>query len=168
MPRRFLTWRTPRAIRLRLARRPRYWDLPHDCDARAAQVRGAPVTGAHHTLIGNETDLMLALTRGPVSVAIYSSLASFEGYAGGIFSDAKCEAVTERMLDHGVLAVGYGATAAGAPYWKIKNSWGDECGASSNHHRSRVRPLRVVVERVAPPRSTVACRGRESTLQAHS
>lgn len=46
----------------------------------------------------------------------------FQLYFGGIMS-GPCGA----MMDHGVLAVGYGEDK-GKKYWKVKNSWGTTWG----------------------------------------
>ena len=81
-----------------------FWDPPHKCLHNGSLPSGpGRVTAMHHTIPNNVTDLMLALTRGPVSVAIYSSLTTFTTYKGGIYSDKNCMSVTKKMLDHGVL-----------------------------------------------------------------
>ncbi|XP_044758253.1 procathepsin L-like [Coccinella septempunctata] len=59
---------------------------------------------------------------GPVSVAIESTT-ELQHYTEGVFFDRTC---TNR-LNHGVLAVGYGAEN-GQDYWLIKNSWGSSWG----------------------------------------
>ena len=55
-----------------------------------------------------------AVAAGPVSVAIEADQRSFQNYKSGTLSG-----VCGNKLDHGVLAVGYGAD-----YWIVKNSWG--------------------------------------------
>ena len=72
---------------------------------------------------GNQTALKMAVSRGPVSVAIEADTVIFQEYSGGIINSDKCG--TE--LDHGVLIVGYGEEDR-LPFWIVKNSWGREWG----------------------------------------
>jgi C1A family cysteine protease len=44
---------------------------------------------------------------------------SFQFYKSGVFNDPSCG----NNLDHGVAAVGYGATDDGDEYFKVRNSW---------------------------------------------
>jgi len=67
-------------------------------------------------------DMMSALMKQPVSIAIEADQASFQGYKSGVLTE-KCG----QQLDHAVAAVGYG-TANGQPYWKVRNSWGTVWG----------------------------------------
>jgi cathepsin L len=68
--------------------------------------------------------LMAAVAKGPVSVAIEADQYAFQGYNGGIITSG-----CGTRLDHGVLAVGYG-TDAGQEYFLVKNSWGASWGDS--------------------------------------
>jgi len=67
-------------------------------------------------------DLMAAVAKAPVSVAIEADQSGFQHYASGVFSGT-----CGTSLDHGVLVVGYG-TDGGNDYWKVKNSWGTTWG----------------------------------------
>jgi cathepsin L len=66
----------------------------------------------------NETALLFALLKQPVSIAIEADQMGFQFYSSGVF-DGECGT----RLDHGVLLVGYG-TEDGKDYWLIRNSWG--------------------------------------------
>jgi hypothetical protein len=67
--------------------------------------------------------LKAALNIGPVSVGIEADKPVFHAYTGGIINSTSCGT----MMDHAVLAVGYGSEN-GQEYYIIKNSWGVDWG----------------------------------------
>jgi len=80
------------------------------------------VTSFNDVTSDSETQMLAAVSKGPVSVAIEADQSGFQFYKTGVFSGT-CGA----NLDHGVLVVGYG-TDSGKDYWKVKNSWGTTWG----------------------------------------
>jgi len=76
------------------------------------------ITGFRNVHPKDESALMEAVSKQPVSVAIEADQMVFQLYSRGILSK-ECGV----KLDHGVLLVGYG-TEDGVDYWKVKNSWG--------------------------------------------
>ncbi|XP_025086665.1 ervatamin-C-like [Pomacea canaliculata] len=73
----------------------------------------------------NETAMVLAVLKTPLVVYVDASLASFQMYHSGVYSDPSCGAT----IDHTMQLVGYG-TSQGQPYWILKNSWGVDWGMS--------------------------------------
>ena len=69
-----------------------------------------------------EQDLMQAVARQPVTVAIEADQVLFQSYSQGVLT-----AACGTNLDHAVVVVGYG-TLNGIPYWKVRNSWGTTWG----------------------------------------
>ncbi|KAB7503954.1 Cathepsin L [Armadillidium nasatum] len=95
-----------------------------ECHYDPANVGGTCV-GFEMVQPGSETDLLAAVaTIGPISVAIDASYMSFQLYESGVYYEPRCSTT---VLDHGVLAVGYG-TYEGEAYWLVKNSWGASWG----------------------------------------
>ena len=74
--------------------------------------------------VKNEDALVAAIAKNPVSVAIQANHLSFQLYKSGVYS-GNCGT----NLDHGVLAIGYGALS-GKNHYKVKNSWGNSWGQS--------------------------------------
>jgi C1A family cysteine protease len=66
----------------------------------------------------SEIDMVAALSKQPVSVAIEADQRAFQLYSGGVFTGT-CGS----ELDHGVLLVGYGRD-----HFILKNSWGSSWG----------------------------------------
>lgn len=80
------------------------------------------ISGYKDVQHGSESDLMSAIQKGPVSIAIEADKSGFQFYKSGVFK-GDCG----KQLDHGVLLVGYG-TENGDDYWLVKNSWGASWG----------------------------------------
>ncbi|KAK0068475.1 cathepsin-L-like cysteine peptidase [Biomphalaria pfeifferi] len=94
------------------------------CAFKTANV-GATENSFKDVTSGSEDALQEAVaTIGPISVAIDASHNSFQLYKGGIYNERQCSST---QLDHGVLAVGYGAEG-NKDFWIVKNSWGKSWG----------------------------------------
>jgi len=62
---------------------------------------------------------------GPVSMC-YQVTSDFQRYKSGVYSNPSCGQTSDKV-NHAVLAVGYSVNST-APYWIVKNSWGDTWG----------------------------------------
>jgi len=115
-----------------------YTAMDGQCVFNPANV-GATDTGFTDITSKDENALAQAVaTVGPISVAIDASHASFQLYKSGIYNEFFC---SQTRLDHGVLAVGYGAESS-KDYWIVKNSWGVVWGDQgyikmSRNHRNQ-------------------------------
>ena len=65
------------------------------------------------------------IASGPITIGIDAS--PMQLYRSGVDNPLRCKS-SQLGLDHAVLIVGYGSTAAGQDYWKIKNSWATDWG----------------------------------------
>ncbi|KAK7407047.1 hypothetical protein VNO78_08687 [Psophocarpus tetragonolobus] len=100
-----------------------YKGVDGKCNDNEAASDAATITGYEDVPANNEKALQKAVANQPVSVAIDASGSDFQFYKSGVFTGS-CG--TE--LDHGVTAVGYGASDDGTEYWLVKNSWGTDWG----------------------------------------
>lgn len=72
----------------------------------------------------NTAAIKAALNQQPVNVAVAAGNSVFQGYTGGIITEADgCPTA----IDHAILAVGYG-TEGGIDYYIVKNSWSSSWG----------------------------------------
>jgi len=95
------------------------------CKFAASNV-GATLSSYKDVPQGSESGLAASIVEGPTSVAIDASHTSFQLYKSGVYYEAAC---SSSQLDHGVLAVGYGAEGS-KEYYIVKNSWGTSWGQS--------------------------------------
>ncbi|XP_073128767.1 senescence-specific cysteine protease SAG39-like [Henckelia pumila] len=93
------------------------------CNKKKESSRVAKITGFENVPPKDESALLKAVAKQPVSVAIDASGPTFRFFAGGIYT-GECGT----HLDHGVTIVGYGKSKTGKKYWLVKNSWGTEWG----------------------------------------
>jgi len=70
----------------------------------------------------SESQLMAAVAKQPVSIAVQANQLSWQFYNGGVITSG-----CGHQLDHGVLLVGY-MEKKGKDVWKVKNSWGPSWG----------------------------------------
>jgi C1A family cysteine protease len=95
---------------------------PNTCQTAKASQAAATISSYNDVAQNQETQLIEAVAKQPVSVAIEADQSAFQFYKSGVFNSA-----CGTQLDHGVLAVGYGTTS-GQDYWIVKNSWGTSWG----------------------------------------
>jgi len=113
-----------------------YKGVDGECAFNKTNV-AATVTGFVDVQSKNESALQVAVaTIGPIAVAIDASHFSFQFYHKGVYDEWFC---SQTRLDHGVLAVGYGADTQGTKYWLVKNSWGVGWGQKGYIWMSRDR-----------------------------
>jgi len=92
------------------------------CKASECRTKYAAITGYTDVTKDSEPDLETAVAAGPVSIAVDAAGLTWQFYSGGVVTRT-CGS----KLDHGVLAVGYGAESD-TKFWKVKNSWGPSWG----------------------------------------
>jgi C1A family cysteine protease len=97
----------------------------------------ATINGFKQPAPGSEQALQAATAfNGPILVNIDSNSTSFQFYKSGVYYNSEC---SNTILDHSVLVVGYGTTASGNKYWKVKNSWSAQWGDDGYIYMSRDR-----------------------------
>jgi len=81
--------------------------------------------------------LLAAVAKNPVSVALQADNDVFRYYKSGVVDSEECGTA----LNHGVLVVGYGTDEDGTDYWIVKNSWAraGEIKDSSDLQESKVK-----------------------------
>ena len=72
----------------------------------------------------SDKDFEATIATEPVIVGVTADSPAFMSYRSGIFNDPKCGT----QVNHVMLAVGYGATPDGKPYYILKNTWGTGWG----------------------------------------
>jgi len=96
-------------------------------DDQCTPVPGSAVTSYVDIPEGSMHGLLMSIIKSPTSIAMQADQLSFQLYAGGVFDDTECG--EQGMIDHGVLAVGFGHDEdADLNYIRVKNSWGGDWG----------------------------------------
>lgn len=70
------------------------------------------ILGYYEVPAQSKYELMKAISKNPVAVAIQADTAVFQNYVSGVIRDLRCGT----SLNHGVLAVGYATTQIGGYY----------------------------------------------------
>ena len=92
------------------------------CSYECDEVKGSKIVNFVDVKPSDDTAMMTAISKQPVSIAIEADQREFQLYKSGIFT-GDCGT----KLDHGVLVVGYGAEN-GNDYYLVKNSWSESWG----------------------------------------
>jgi len=112
-----------------------YTQIAIPCDTFESKRVAAKIESYHSVPSMNESQLLAAVTRQPISVGI-NALGPFQFYKSGILgatANRNCSCDDINCLDHAVLVVGYGIGNGAenkTEYWTVKNSWGAIWGES--------------------------------------
>lgn len=101
------------------------------CEKTCKVVTGSSVKSYVDVTKRSEQNMLIALSKQPVSIAIQADQKTFQLYKSGVFT-GDCGS----NLDHGVLLVGYG-TMDNLNYFILKNSWGTSWGDGGYMYISR-------------------------------
>nr|BAA22544.1 FBSB precursor [Ananas comosus] len=99
---------------------------PYKAAKGTCKTNGVPnsayITGYARVPRNNESSMMYAVSKQPITVAVDAN-ANFQYYKSGVFN-GPCGT----SLNHAVTAIGYGQDSNGKKYWIVKNSWGARWG----------------------------------------
>ena len=99
------------------------YNITPACTANTSLGVVKTVAGNDYVVVGHtNSDMMSAIDRQPVSVAVDASRNVFMYYTTGVIT-SDCGV----RIDHAVVAVGYG-TENGQDYFLVRNSWGSSWG----------------------------------------
>lgn len=101
-----------------------YTGLDGTCNISKEKTKAVTID-SYTDVAEEESALLCAVVKQPVSVAIHGSAMDFQLYTGGIY-DGECSDNPDD-IDHAVLIVGYGSEGDD-DYWIVKNSWGTSWG----------------------------------------
>ncbi|KAI9918459.1 hypothetical protein PsorP6_011962 [Peronosclerospora sorghi] len=87
-----------------------------------------------------ERALLRAVAQGPVTANLDALGDGFRHYAGGIYDARDCQNDGEEV-NHAVVIVGFGETAAGDEYWILRNTWGTMWGEDGYMRIARGRTV---------------------------
>lgn len=94
--------------------------------SRYCRRKSGQITDYGIVVPNNEKALKVAVSLGPVSIAIEADDERMQLYESGVFSSNNCGT----NVDHAMTIVGYGVERryGNLEYWKIKGTWGDSWG----------------------------------------
>lgn len=88
------------------------------CQKTCSKVSGSDVQSVVNVKPKSDADMMTAISKTVVSIAVEADQSSFQLYKSGVFTGA-----CGTNLDHAVALTGYG-TMNGLDYYILRNSWG--------------------------------------------
>ena len=111
----------------------------HECNYECDKVEGSQVQSYIDIPEGDKHGLIASIVMQPTSIAMQADQLSFQLYSEGVFDDDSCG--KHGLIDHGVLAVGYGHDEdVDLNFITVKNSWGEDWGESGYIRLKRHSP----------------------------